>query len=83
MAAAIVALTRMDAAARALLAVYYAYLSTAPCRRRKAVLTWMESSAHVLLDGDYAYLSTAPSRSRKVVTVSTRTESAAGLRLLE
>ena len=60
--------TRVDpATARALFDVDYAFLSTAPARRREvmAAATRMQSAAHTLSDVDYVFLSTAPARRRE------------------
>ena len=58
--------TRVDpATARALFDVDYAFLSTAPARRREVMATRMQSAAHTLSDVDYVFLSTAPARRRE------------------
>ena len=46
--------TRTEAVARARLDADYAFLSTAPGRRREAVWTRTEAAARARLDADYA-----------------------------
>ena len=53
----------------------YAFLSTAPSRRREVVWTRTDIAACARSDADYAFLSTALGRRRKIVWI--RTEAAA------
>ena len=66
--------TRTEAAARARLDADFAYMSTAPCKRRREVVwTRTEAAAWTRSDVDFAFLSTAPGRRREVVWTRART----------